>query len=655
MPSDINHALELHQAGRLQEAEALYRQILQRDPEHVDALHLLGIVALQTGHCDQAVNYLGKAVERNPKVPDYHYNLGLAFAGLGKPDEAVSHFRQAIALKPDFVEAHNNLGNALRERGDLEGAAHHYRRGLELDPGSAALHNNLGVVLHNSGNNEEAIGCYRRAIDLDPTDADTHFNLGNALCALGRWEQSIAAYERATGLKPDLVDAYTKLAATLRRLNRFKQAEACYRQVLQLQPDRAAVYVSLGCVLEEQGRLGEAERTLKRAMELNGRSAPALVSLGNVHRAHGRFGEAEAHYREALRSNSDYVYAYLHLATVKRYSSRNDDDVRSILALLANPSIGDEDRIGLHFTLGKIFDDCGAYDDAFAHYSEGNALNHRTSHFDASQLAAHAHRVVSTFDAEFFASRRKHGCSSELPVFIVGMPRSGTTLVEQIIASHPQARGAGELTKIHDLASEIGTRLGSAGVYPEVVAEIDPETSRALAAEYEAHLRGCVDAGVVRVTDKMPSNFTHLGFIALLFPNARVVHCARHPLDVGLSIYFQHFRQSHEYANDFADIGRFYRLYQRFMEHWAQALPLRVHHLRYEDLVTNPEREARALIDFLGLPWDERCLAFHRNERPVRTASAWQVRRPLYSSGIGRWHNYEQHLDPLKQALGIDS
>jgi tetratricopeptide (TPR) repeat protein len=653
--TDINRALALHRAGRLNEAEALYRQILQSDPEQPDALHLLGIIALQTGHNDTAVDYLRKAVDRRPQVADYHYNLGLAFAGLEKPAEAAGHFRQAIALKPDFAEAYNNLGNALREQGDLEGAAHHYRRGLELDPANAALHNNLGVALHNSGSNEEAIGHYRRAIDLDPNNADTHFNLGNALYALGYWEQSVAAYERAIGLKPDLVDAYVKLATTLRRLNRFEQAEARYRQVLRLQPDLTSIYVNLGCVLEEQGRLQEAERTLTHAMELDGRSALALVSLGNVHRAHGHFRQAEAAYREALRSSSGYVDAYLHLATVKRYSSRDDDDAQNILTLLANPNIGNDDKVGLHFTLGKILDDCGAYDDAFSHYSEGNALNHRTSHFDIGQLTSHVDRIVRTFDTKFFFKRRKHGRPSELPVFIVGMPRSGTTLVEQIIASHSQVRGAGELTKIHDLAGEISVRLGIAGEYPEVVTEIDPGTSRALAADYEAYLHGRVDAGAVRVSDKMPSNFAHLGFIALLFPNARVVHCTRHPLDVSLSIYFQHFRQSYDYAHDLGDIGNFYRQYQRLMKHWHEVLPLRVHRLRYEDLVASPEQEVWALIEFLGLPWDEGCLAFHRNERPVRTASVWQVRRPLYSGGVGRWRNYERHLGPLKQALGIEN
>jgi hypothetical protein len=235
------------------------------------------------------------------------------------------------------------------------------------------------------------------------------------------------------------------------------------------------------------------------------------------------------------------------------------------------------------------------------------------------------------------------------------MPRSGTTLVEQIIASHPQAYGAGELKKIRDLAREMGVRRGVAGDYPEVVAEIDPETSRVLAAEYEAYLCRGVDPGVTRVADKMPSNFAHLGFIALLFPDARVVHCTRHPLDVGLSIYFQHFAHSHEYAHDLSDIGHFYRLYQRFMKHWNEVLPLRIHHLRYEDLVTNPEGETRALIEFLGLPWNEGCLAFHKNERSVRTASAWQVRRPVYNRGVGRWRNYEKYLGPLKQALGPEN
>ena len=644
-----------HQAGRHVEAEAAYRQILGIRSDHRETLHLLGLLYLQTGQLPEAESYLAQAMQSGPPIAEEHYNLGLTLVGQGRVVEAAQQFRRAVELRPDFAAARNNLGNALRELGDLKGAAHQYRYGLELDPANAALHNNLGVVLHNRGNNDEAVQHYRRAIALDSTDADTHFNLGNALCALGYWEQSIAAYERAIGLKPDLVDAYVRLATALRQLNRFEEAEAYYRHVLGLRPDLTAVYVDLGAVLEEQGRLQEAERVLKRAIELGGRSGRALMGLGNLHKAYGRFREAEASYREALCSSSDYVYPYGYLVTLKRYSSRDDEDAQRIRALLTDPNIEDEGKVCLQFALGKILDDCGAYDDAFSHYDEGNALNYRTSHFEVSELVSYVDRVVSTFDTEFFASRSEHGSSSELPVFVVGMPRSGTTLVEQIIAGHPQVHGAGELNKIHDLAREIDTRYGPTKAYPEAVTEIDPETSRALSAEYETHLRTYADPGAVRISDKMPFNFMHLGLIALLFPNARVIHCMRHPLDVGLSIYFQQFRHSHQYADNLANIGRFYRLYERLMKHWGQVLSLKGHHLRYEDLVTDPERETRALIEFLGLPWDDRCLVFHRNEHPVQTASAWQVRRPVYSHAVGRWRNYEKYLGALKKTLGIET
>ncbi len=685
MPGD-DGTLASHRAGRLAEAETLYRQILEQVPDDADTLFLLGSLALQTARPEAAADWIGQAIAVAPDdVPaEFHYNLALACAGMGRAAEAAAHFRRAISVAPDFVEAHNGLGSALRELDRREDAIEHYRRALALAPEYALAHANLAAVLHESGHFGEAIVHARRAAELEPGDAEAHASVGKALAALRQDEDAIRAFQKAIALAPNRADFYVDLGAVLARLGRrgdsekalrralelspdhvgaqftlgsvleqagrLDEAEACYRQILREGAESADVHVALARVLQVESRLDEAERILKRALALDPQHASAYIVLGELRAAEGRFREAEQSYREALRWWPQCAGAYLNLANIKRYTSLEDADAREIDALLARPDIPESDAACLHFALAKICNDCGAYEKAFRHYREGNALKHRCSRFDRDRLEARTERVLRTFDRTFFERRRGYGLDSERPVFVVGMARSGTSLVEQIIASHPLARGAGELTKIADLIAGFER---APGTYPEAAAELDAKASRRLAAAYESHLCQVAGGGATRVTDKMPTNFMHLGFIALLFPRARVVHCLRDPLDSCLSIYFQHFHHGNDYAHDLADIGFFYRQYRRLMDHWRQVLPLAIHEVRYEELVADPEGQVRALIEFLGLPWDERCLAPHRSRRAVQTASTWQVRQPIYASAIGRWRHYDKHLGPLKQALAM--
>jgi tetratricopeptide (TPR) repeat protein len=688
LPDLLQTAVAAHQTGRLAEAETLYRQILERVPEDPDTLFLLGSLALQTARPEAAARWIRQAISATAEdVPaEYHYNLGLAYAGMGQAADAAEHFRRAIAVAPDFVEAHNSLGSAMRELDRREEATEHYRRAIALAPEYVLAHTNLAAVLRESGRFGEAIVHARRAKELDPSDAEAHASVAKALAALGQDEEALSAGQKAIALAPNRADFYMDLGGVLARLGRladsertlrralelapdhvgaqfalgsvfeqagrFEEAEACYRQGLDVHPDSVDVHVALARVLEAQRRLDEAERTLKRALTLNPRNAFAHLVLGELHAAEGRFGDAEQSYREALHCLPQYAGALLNLANIKHYTSLEDTDAQAIDALLVRPDIAESDAACLHFARAKICNDCGAHEEAFRHYREGNALKHRSSRFDRGKLEAQTERVLRTFDRAFFERRPGYGLNSERPVFVVGMARSGTSLVEQIIASHPLARGAGELTKIADLITAFER---TAGPYPESAATLDVKTSRQLAAAYESHLCRAAGSDTARLTDKMPTNFMHLGFIALLFPHAHIVHCLRDPLDTCLSIYFQYFHHGNDYAYDLGEIGFFYRQYQRLMDHWREVLPIPIHEVRYEDLVVDPEGQVRALIAFLGLPWDERCLAHHRSQHAVQTASAWQVRQPIYSSAIGRWQHYEKHLEPLKQALELEN
>ncbi len=678
--TELDQALQHHKAGRLEEAEAACRELLAREPEHADARHLLGILSAQRGDLQRAVGLIEQAIERAPAIPDYHHNLGEAYRALGAFDQAIAAYEHALALDPDRPATHYNLGNALQAQGNhnqaieaferamvlnpnapeisndlgvafqaqgkLDRAIEAYEHALALNPELAVIHHNLGNALQAQGKLDQAIAGYERALALNPDLPATHYNLGNAYQAHGRFNEAIAAYRRALALKPEEAEAHHAFGNALHESGQLDEAVDAYRQAIALSPGHADAHHNLGIVLQEQGKLREAMERHRRAIELDPHFAEAHNSLGVTLSAQGKMGEALIEYRQALVLRPGLPEAYGNIARARRYESADDEDADKIRALLDEPEISENDAVHLHFALGKIYDDCRLYDEAFSEYRRGNEIKHRKTRFDAAAFKVYIDRVIRTFDSELFAEKKNFGSSSELPVFIVGMPRSGTTLVEQIISSHPRVRGAGELDKIHRLS------IKSVPSYPEGIRMVDCDALQALAREYESTLSRDATTDALRVSDKMPFNFVHLGFIAALFPRARIVHCVRHPFDVCLSIYFQLFQNGYDYTYDLSDIAAYYRQYERVMAHWRSVLPIKPHDVVYEDLVKDQKGKTEELIRFLELPWDDRCLSFMDNERSVQTASVWQVRQPVYRTSIHRWRHYEKHLGPLKAALG---
>jgi len=577
----LNLARQHHQAGRLKEAERLYRQILEVQPANVDALHLLGVVALQCGHAAGAVELIGKAIALNPHQADFFDHLGAALLALGRWDEAVANLREAIRLNPDYAEAHNNLGCALEPLGRLD----------------------------------EAADCYRRALALKPRYPDAQNNLGNILRKQGRLSEAVELYQAA--LKTD--------------------------------PGNAAAWNSLGNARREQGNLEDARACFQRALEINPRYADAHNNLGFLLDALGRFEEATACYRQAIAINPAHAKAYMNLGRLKRYGDADRDEIARMEQLLAEGRLLRESRVDLHFALGKIYDDCGQWRRAFEHYEQANRLV--DVRFDEDGFVAYVDQMIAAYSGPWLAEKSQIGRESELPVFIVGMPRSGTSLIEQILSAHPAVFGAGELSHIAKLSSDVASELGSTQPYPSCIGEITPDTAARLADRYLDVIRG-LGGEANRITDKMPTNFLHLGLIALLFPRAKIIHCRRHPLDTCLSCYFQDFVYRAGYAYDLRLLGVYYRQYARLMDHWLSVLPMRIFELDYEDLTGRQEELTRRLVEYCGLDWDARCLRFQENPRAVRTVSSWQVRQPIYRRSVGRWKNYEEFLGPLKEALG---
>jgi len=443
-------------------------------------------------------------------------------------------------------------------------------------------------------------------------------------------------------------EAELQQAAKLKASGRLQEAAGICGRVLQRDPSCAAAWHQLGLVALRRRDMENAERFLRQAIALAPGEAVFRHALGMVASMMGRYDEAEEEYREAVRLRPGFAESWFDLSTIVR-GTAGDPLVATLERHLTQTGLSNRDRSFLHFSLGKLYDDAGAYDDAFPHFASGNRLDGRR--LDRQDCAALLRDSVALYDSGFFATHSDLGNDSDIPVFVVGMPRSGTTLVEQILASHPGMAGAGEVPDIPAMTQRIAKNAPGGLRYPAGVSRFDAATLQEWSRLYLARLRA-VAPEVRCVVDKQPLNFQHLGLIALLFPKARIVHCRRSALDTCLSCYFQNFARGQDFAFDLDDLGQFYRHYHDFMAHWARVLPNPILDVQYEDLVRGGDVTARRLVNFCGLPWEPACVHFYENDRPVRTASHRQVREPLHGRSVARWRNYRAHLGPLFAALG---
>jgi tetratricopeptide (TPR) repeat protein len=650
IPQALAIAVEHHQAGRLQAAEQIYRRILAIEPNHADALHLLGAIAHQMGNDGLAVETIRRAIAVNGSVAAFHVNLANALKRQGKLDEALASYLRALELVPDFAEVYVNLGNTLKEQGKADEALAAYRRALELKPDFAEAHNNLGNLLKERDRPDDALACYRRALELKPDYAQAHNNLGVALKELGSLDEAIACGRRALALKPDYVEAHNNLGIALAEQGKLDEAVASCRRALDLKPDFAEAHYNLGNLLGDQGRLQEALACYRRALELRPDDAAADCNLGHTLKELGDLQGAEDAYRAALGHDSGFAFAHYKLAELLG-GKLPEGDLAAQRRLLAEGELTCVQRSFLHFGLAHVLDARGEYVEAAEHAQRANALQDaqwrtRGREYDPRDYESLVTRMIAISSPDFFRRAGDFGLASELPVFVVGLPRSGTTLIEQILASHSQVFGAGEI----ELARETLAALGGQDTDAlEGLRGLDRAAARHLA---ERHLeRLCaLEPAALRIVDKMPENYFSLGLLAVLFPRAKFIHCRRDLRDVAVSCWMTHFRKV-RWASDQVHLASRFRQYQRLMEHWRTVLPAPLLEVDYEETVADLEGAARRLVAWCGLVWEPECLEFHRAQRPVRTASAVQVRQPVFRTSVGRWRHYEQALAPLFAAL----
>lgn len=608
----FHEAKQQHHAGRIAEAAQLYHRVLSIEPRHAETLHLLGVAFHQCGQHEQAAELIAQAIRLRGEAAHYRSNLGNALAELQRFDEAIESYRRALALCPALAETHCNLAVVLKRQGRLAEAAACYRRSLEIEPALADAHAGLGAIHLYRGMTAEAVACYERALQLDSSDADAHNSLGWALHLQGRFTQALRCYERALAVNPNLADACNNMGFTLQALGRSEAALAFYERALSIDPA----------------------------------FAEAANNLGNALKECGQFARAMASYDRALAIRPNYPQAHYNRADLKSFGP-GDPDLR-VLERLAETStqMPAADAAFVHFALAKALDDTGEADRAFRHLLHANALKRQQIDYDETALTEFFQRLRHVFSREFLERRAGTGDTSEAPIFVLGMPRSGSTLVEQILSCHPRVQTAGERTDLeHVIAQELQGR------YPESVQQLSAAALLRIGTAYLARLPA-LQPGRDRIVDKLPGNFMHIGLIRAVLPNARIVHVVRDPLDTCLSCFFKLFRDGQAYSYDLAELGRYYRRYSELMQHWREVLPEgSICEISYERLVADLPSEAQRLVAYCGLPWDERCLGFHAGSRVVQTASAVQVRKPIFSSSVRRSTRYVSHLQPLIAAL----
>ncbi|GMW05322.1 MAG: hypothetical protein AMXMBFR8_01190 [Nevskiales bacterium] len=559
-------------------------------------------------------------------------NRLLAFLGLGG---RVSQTSEKEDMQPIWQ---------LLQAGQYEAAEKDCRRILRFRPRHVEANLCLGALHQRARRFEDSIDHFRKVLALAPDHVPAHANLADSLMELERYDDAWDVIDHALKVKADSTVAERSLGGACFRLCRYEDAVACYRRALATEPDEFRNHLGLAMALRYLGHAEEALAAYDKAITLRPGDPDILRSRGHVLSDLGRLEDAAAAYRASIRLKPA-ARTYELLASTRKHV-RYDAEIKAMEALHDRPTTSPDERMIYAFGLGKAFEDLRDYDKAFSYFAGANRQRRSIKPYTPASDDAFFARLEATFSAQFLAQHQGLGRSDATPIFILGMPRSGTSLVEQILASHPMVHGGGELPDLPMICTAAMKDM------PASVERLQAPDWQRLADRYLARLRAR-NASKPHVTDKMPFNFLRIGMIATMLPNARIIHLRRDPVDTCLSGFKYLFATAGmEWTYDLADLGHYYALYRDLMAHWRRVLPGKIVDVQYEDLVAQPEAGIRALLDAIGLPFDAGCLAFHQTKHAVRTRSATQVRQPIYGSSVQAWRRYEQHLRPLLEALG---
>jgi tetratricopeptide (TPR) repeat protein len=650
MPGNIDSARHqaaqmLIRSGELSLAEAACRKLLAENESDAAAMDLLGVLLGQQDRHAEAVDHHLGAIRLDPGSAGFLANLGTTLMALERYDEAAKAFSSAIGLEPDQSDLYLDHGLALAALNRHADAMVALRAGIRIDPENPALWISLGRSQHFLGGTSDALQAFRQAAALEPRSAAAHANCGALLSELGEHSSAIEACKLAVSCDPTFVDARLNLAAALLASGAATEAAAAYTDAIAIDPRLPQLHLGLADAFYAMGDHGSSARSLKHVCELDPENVVALCNLGKLKLESGKLSAAEFLYRRALDASPLHGPAWIGLTQSRKFAAL-DPELQVMASILEQPLPDPRSRIEISFSYAKACDDIGDFDTAGTTLVAANSSARRKFQYDVSDDEKRMRDIEQVVDRNMVDRWATGASTSSRPIFILGMPRSGTTLLEQMVSSHESVHGAGELADLPGLV-----RRALPADHPRHLAGLEPESVARLGSEYLSAVHR-LDSGALHVTDKLNANFQHVGLIAAAFPRAVILHCNRDGLDTCWSCFQNPFIGSQPWSYDLAEIARYYRAYRRLMAHWQRILPGRLCTVRYENLIADPERVLREVLNRCALPWDPACLQFWLNQRPVKTASASQVRQQLYATSIGRARRYWRFLGPL--VAGVD-
>ena len=610
----LEAGLKCYRQGNLAAAEEHFRQVVSRDSSSIHGLNLLGMICVNTGREDEAVQLITRALEIKPSDAQAHGNLGLAYQRMGNLDSAERHFRESIRLDPNKPVVWNSLGNVLREKGQAADAVKAYETTLKVNGNYPECWANLSKALVDLGKYEPAFQAVSRALQIDPTVPDFHNQIAEVYRKGSKFDLAISAYKKSLELDPTLYESMLGLATVYRESEDSEAALAVLNRLIEQEPGHAKAYTVLGVLKEQLGEPEAAAECFKKSIEL----APNVIS------------------------------PHWHLSQIKGRKS-TEDEIEAMERFQEMKGLSQQDKTHLYFGLGAAYDQQGQADKAFAAWQTANAVKAERFPFDPEGRRQHRDSIIEHSHA--LAATLKGTSVQEIRqlVFVLGMPRSGTSLTDQILSSHTDVSSLGEVGYADEMTVQVKKLTGQ--LYPAGLSRLNEKDIALLREDFLQKIHASHSNYPV-LLDKTPLNFQHLGLLAEVFPGAKFIHCRRDPMDNCFSIFKLAFADDQDYAHDLTALGQHYRLYEEMMDAWKEKYPDRILDVHYEDTVADIEGQCGRLVEFLGLTFEPKMLEFYSSERLVRTPSASQVRRPIYKSSVQAWKNYEKQLQPLVLALG---
>ena len=645
----FDEALERVNAGNPREAERICREAVQRNPKDVNMLGLLGAVLVKMRRLGEAEQVLRRTVSLAPTFAKPHEDLGFVLLELERHDEAVEVLQKAVRLDPKLEFAQFNLGKALAMTGKGEEADEAFEASFSLSPERKLLAQ--AARLHREGKLEEAEKLYRQALKDNPDNVDAMRMLAMLAAALKHFDDAERLLRRAVALAPDYLAAVIDLGRVLKEQDRFEEAIDCFKKAIGINPNNPQTHFLLAGAYAPAALNHEAVNEYRRTLELSPQHPGALLGLGNALKTIGRPDEAIRAYHDCISVKPNNGETYWSLANLKTYRFTDEQLAEMEKRVGEKGAAGEKSEVNFLFALGKAYDDRQDYGRAWRYYERGNNKQRMLVQYDPVHTETINDGIIEVFDKALLEEKGGSGHTDPAPIFILGLPRSGSTLIEQVLASHSRVEGTSELPYLGRVATSLNRNRPDGVNYPEAVRELGPENLAALGEDYIRYAQLHRTEGKPHFIDKMPNNFPTIGFLHLILPDAKIIDARRHPLDACVGNFRQHYARGQTFAYDLADIGEYYLQYQRMMDHWHEVLPGRVLTVQYEEVVTDFENQVRRILEYCRLPWEEDCTRFHETERPVRTASSEQVRQPIYTAALNFWRNYEAHLGELVEIL----